>query len=302
MDVQPLVSVIITTFNRSKFVVGCVESVLQQDYSNLEVIVVDDCSTDGTESLFEGQFLGKVKYIKHQFNKGVQYASNTGFKFATGKYVAFVGDDDRWNDTQKLKKQVEILENDTEKKYGVVTTDVKMITKDKVYKKGIKKPKNLLKHILRQNGLIYGSAALLRSDVFKQAGMFVEELSKGTDSDVFRRIVLLGYDVYFMEEDMVDYHFDVGDNMTILNETGINRSILAQQYKLNRYKEILKSFPWVRSYILSEIGWYYLLRYRSNNNNHANVLARKYFIKSLLSNPFNTRTWYRIINNFYGKN
>lgn len=294
MHVQPLVSVIITTFNRSKLIVGCVDSVLQQDYSNLEVIVVDDCSTDGTDVLFQAQYSDRIRYIKHEFNKGVQYASNTGFESAKGKYVAFVGDDDRWNDTQKLKKQVEIFEKDTAKKYGVVTTDVKMITKYGSHKKGIKKPKNLVKHILRQNGVIYGSAALLRSDVFKQAGMFVEELPKGTDSDVFRRIVLLGYDIYFIDKDMVDYHFDAGDNMTSLTETGINRSILAQLYKLNRYREILKFYPSVRSHLLSEIGWYYMLRYHSSKNAHAKALSRKYFIKSLLSNPFNVRTWYRI--------
>lgn len=300
MSKQPLVSIIITTHNRVNKVGRCIDSVLEQDYENFEIIVVDDCSTDNTEEFFKQNYINKVKYIRHSFNQGVQFASNTGYRHAGGKYVSFIGDDDIWSDRQKLKEQVKIFENDTFHKYGIVTADVKIITKEKSYKKNIKKPKNLVKQILLANGVIYGSAALLRSDIFKQAGMFAEVLPKGTDSDVFRRIILLGYDVYLINKDMIDYYSDDDDRMTSLNEKGINRSIIALIYKLKTYNEILKFYPSVRSSTLSQLGRMYYLRYYSNKNIHAKDLSKKYYIKSLLTNPFNYRGWYFLIKLYLG--
>ena len=283
----PLVSVIITTYNRSQKVANCINGVLRQDYDNVEIIVVDDYSTDDTESFLKKNYLNEVKYVRHNFNQGVQFASNTGYRHASGKYVAFIGDDDVWSNNNKLSEQVKIFENDYLKKYGIVTTDVKIITKEKSYKKNIKKPKNLVKHILNKNGIIYGSAALIRSDIFKQVGMFAKDLPRGTDSDVFRRIILLGYDVYFIEKDMVDYYFDGINQMTTFNEKGINRAIIGELYKLKTYNEIYKSYPNIRSLILFRIGQMYYLRYNSNKNYLARDLTRKYLFKSIFSNPLN---------------
>ena len=297
---QPLVSVIITTYNRVKILTRCIDSVLNQHYKNLELIVVDDCSTDNTEEFFKKNYTKDLKYVRHDMNLGVQHASNTGYKYASGKYVAFVGDDDIWNDKNKLIEQVNIFENDTKKKYGVVTSDVKIISKEKKFKKNIKKPKNLVKHILNKNGIIYGSAALIRSDIFKEAGMFAKNLPRGTDSDVFRRIILLGYDVYFINKDMVDYYFDGIDQMTTFNEKGINRAIIGELYKLKTYNEIYKSYPSIRSLILLRIGQMYFLRYNSNKNYHARDFTKKYLFKSILSNPLNYHSWFFLIKLYIG--
>jgi glycosyltransferase involved in cell wall biosynthesis len=298
---QPLVSVIITTYNRVNIVNRCIDSVLNQNYKNLEIIVVDDCSTDNTREFFKKNYTKEVKYIRHEINLGVQHASNTGYKYARGKYVAFIGDDDRWSDSNKLIEQVNIFENDKNKRYGVVTTDIKVISNKKKYKKNITKPKNLVKHILRSNGIIYGSAALLRSDIFKQSGLFAKDLPRGTDSDVFRRIILLGYDVYFIKKDMVDYYFNGVDQMTSFDEKGINRAIIAIQYKLKTYNTILNSYPTVRSSIFLQLGQMYYLRFISNRNVSAKNLAKKFFIKSLLSNPLNFKSLYFLCKLYLGK-
>ncbi|MDA9973167.1 glycosyltransferase [Candidatus Pelagibacter ubique] len=300
MSKFPLVSVIITTYNRSQKVANCINGVLRQDYDNVEIIVVDDYSTDDTESFLKKNYLNEVKYVRHNFNQGVQFASNTGYRHASGKYVAFIGDDDVWSNNNKLSEQVKIFENDYLKKYGIVTTDVKIITKEKSYKKNIKKPKNLVKHILNKNGIIYGSAALIRSDIFKQVGMFAKDLPRGTDSDVFRRIILLGYDVYFIEKDMVDYYFDGINQMTTFNEKGINRAIIGELYKLKTYNEIYKSYPNIRSLILFRIGQMYYLRYNSNKNYLARDLTRKYLFKSIFSNPLNYWGWFLLIKLYLG--
>ena len=295
---EPLVSVVITTYNRMKLVHRSIDGVLGQSYKNIEIIIVDDCSTDDTENYFQNNYQEKVRYIRHEENQGVQFASNTGYKYCRGKYVAFIGDDDQWSDKDKVKVQVDIFEGDTDKKYGIVTTDVKVIEKEKSYKKGIKRPKNLIKHILNRNGVIYGSAALLRSDIFKMAGQFKEELPKGTDSDVFRRIIFLGYDVFFIEKAMIDYYFDLGDNMTILNEKGINRSIIAQKYKLERYETLMNYYSDVKSKALYSIACYYYLQWKRNGNSHAIKLSSIYFKESVKAYPLNVISLLKLFRNY----
>jgi len=299
---QPLVSVIITTFNRADKVGNCINSILEQDYNNLEIIIVDDCSTDNTEEFIKSNFIKKVKYIRHHLNQGVNFASNTGFKHASGKYVAFIGDDDRWIDKKKLAEQVEIFENDRLKKYGIITTDFNVVGKKNNYRKNIQKPKNLVKHILAGNGIISGTAALLRSDIFKQAGMFSEELPKGTDSDVYRRIILLGYDVYFIYKSMVECYWNNDDRMSTLNETGINKSIIAHFYKLKTYNNLINNYPSVKSDIYFQLALLYFKKYYICKSIHTKYLSKKYFKKSLISNPINFKSWFYIIKLYLGIN
>ena len=291
MSHKPLVSIIITTFNRVDMIGRCIDSVINQEYENVEIIVVDDCSNDNTEEFLDKNYKDKIKYIRHDFNLGVQFASNTGFKYAKGKYIAFIGDDDVWIDKKKLTEQVKIFENDTTKKYGIVTTDFIYITKNKTFRKNVKKPKNLVKHILRANGIISGSAALLRSDIFKQAGMFSKELTKGTDSDVYRRIILLGYDVYFIKKPMIEAYINSDKQMTSNDEQGLNRSIQSQLFKLNKYNEFYRIYPSSRSYVLFYIGLKYFEKYNLNNSTSSRNLSKSFFIKSLFYNLLNFYSW-----------
>jgi len=89
-----VVSVIIPTYNRAKDCLSSVRSVLGQTYANVEIIVIDDGSTDETsESLFS--FDHRIKYIRQE-NSGVSAARNTGLAAATGDYIAFLDSDDTW--------------------------------------------------------------------------------------------------------------------------------------------------------------------------------------------------------------
>lgn len=106
MENRPLVSVIIPAYNCCKYISEAVESVLRQSYGNVEIIVVNDGSTDNTERVVKS-FGGKIKYIK-QANKGSSSARNAGMAAASGDYIAFLDADDRWR-KYKLELQVDIL-------------------------------------------------------------------------------------------------------------------------------------------------------------------------------------------------
>jgi glycosyltransferase involved in cell wall biosynthesis len=105
---SPLVSVIIPAFNVAEWLAETIHSVLAQTHRPVEVIVVDDGSTDGTPLVAQG-FGNAVKYIR-RLNGGVGAARNAGFRASTGEYVAFVDADDLWF-PDKLARQVALLES-----------------------------------------------------------------------------------------------------------------------------------------------------------------------------------------------
>ena len=118
-DGMKLVSAIITTHNRLELLKRAIESVRTQTYSNMECIVVDDASTDGTYEYCQGQPV-RYLYIPPEESKGGNYARNRGIEMAQGEYVAFLDDDDCWL-PEKTTKQVRLLE---EKRCGLVYCDL----------------------------------------------------------------------------------------------------------------------------------------------------------------------------------
>ena len=101
--IPKLVSVIITNYNYAEFISQAVESVLQQEYKNIEIIIVDDGSTDNSLEVLS-KFGNSIKVIKKK-NGGVSSARNLGTKYSSGEYIAFLDADDYW-DPRKLAKQV----------------------------------------------------------------------------------------------------------------------------------------------------------------------------------------------------
>ena len=103
---KPLVSVIIPTFNRAKVIKRAVNSVFEQTFQDFECIVVDDGSTDETESVLN-EFANKIKVIKTE-NRGVSAARNIGTSQAKGTFIAFLDSDDEWK-KDKLAKQISYM-------------------------------------------------------------------------------------------------------------------------------------------------------------------------------------------------
>ena len=103
---RKLVSVIVPTYNGPEFLKAAIESVLAQSYSELEVVVVDDGSTDNTAEVVQ-RFESRVRYI-HQSNAGTAAARNTGIRAARGEVIAFLDHDDLWL-PKKLERQLPML-------------------------------------------------------------------------------------------------------------------------------------------------------------------------------------------------
>lgn len=113
MNDNELISVIIPTYNRAKLIEKSIESVLLQTYDNLEVLVIDDCSTDNTREVVSSIDDKRVKYIKLNTNVGPAGARNEGILRANGKYIAFQDSDDLWHE-DKLELEMKEMQSDME--------------------------------------------------------------------------------------------------------------------------------------------------------------------------------------------
>lgn len=192
---EEMVSVLIGTYNRDNLLSRCLESIFNQTHKNIEAVVINDASTDDTEKVLENyknKYGDKLKYITNLENKGIAYNSNLAFKNSNGNYLALLGDDDYWIDEQKIEKQLKIFEASDEK-LGVIGTWWFEKGKKNEIKKTPDEPKNWKSRLLAGGGIICGSTPLIPRHVWIDVGGFDEKMPRGTDSELFRRIIINGY-------------------------------------------------------------------------------------------------------------
>lgn len=186
------VSVLIPLYNRKKYIEETVNSVLSQDYSDIELIVIDDGSSDGGDKLVEKYAAdNKLIFLRQpgNINRGQSASLNLGLSRATGEFIAILDSDDLYA-PGKIKKQVDYLKNNPE--IGLVYGNGKAIDEkgDALYeinyddKHETSDPNDILLDcyfLLPQNSLV-------RASVYKEAGNFDESLRSGQDHDMLVRI------------------------------------------------------------------------------------------------------------------
>jgi glycosyltransferase involved in cell wall biosynthesis len=186
-----LVSVIIPAYNIAKHIGEAVESVLGQTYRQIETIVIDDGSTDGTLLVLE-RYGGKVRVVSQQ-NGGAGAARNRGILEATGEYLAFLDGDDIWY-SDKLATQVAIL---SENKDVCLTSgmadgidesgdslDIDLNYKGDVYDR----PLHLYNELLSKGNPVWTSSVVVRRAALKEAGYFDESKRRSQDYDMWIRL------------------------------------------------------------------------------------------------------------------
>lgn len=111
---KELISVVIPTYNRGFIIENSIRSVLNQTYKNIEVIIVDDGSTDNTEEVIKSINDKKIRYFKLKVNRGACYARNYGVSKAKGKYIAFQDSDDIFLPGKLEKQYVNLIKNNSD--------------------------------------------------------------------------------------------------------------------------------------------------------------------------------------------
>lgn len=223
---NPLVSIIITTYNRQEFLCRAINSIFSQTYNNIEIIVVDDCSSDSTEEIISN-YSESVLYIRNSENCGMSVSRNKGINYSSGEYVSFLDDDD------------ELLPEKIEKQINYFLKDDKI---DVVYCGSIKKYKNIkINKFPKLKGIIFPKVLdscpnaihtlLIKKKCLLTVGLFDENLRNYEDFDLWIRLSKKCiFD--FVPECLVIYNMH-GDQMSILYK----KSISAIDLILIKYKD-----------------------------------------------------------------
>lgn len=286
-----MVSVIIPTYNREKTIYSSIESVLSQTYSDLELIVVDDCSSDNTEKIVKSIIDKRIHFIKHKINKGACAARNTGIKYAKGNLIAFQDSDDIWK-VNKLLLQVRCLEEkDADIVFCAMNKRVfqsNTIFTFPVMENGFKSFKEILMGYFISTQTILG-----KKEVF-QKYKFDKTMPRFQDYDIMIRISK-EFSVYFIKDVLVDV-YEQKDSITTKSRNNIflNEKNIRNKF-LNKYKENANIYPEWKILNLMIIGSCQVQLQEKCNNTFKEI----YKYSSVLKNNFlenkNTKNFIKYI-------
>lgn len=121
-----LVSIIMPTYNCGKFIAETIKTVIEQTYTNWELVIVDDCSKDDTEQVVSSFEDARIRYYRLEQNSGAAVARTTAMKYADGEYMAFLDSDDLWK-KDKLEKQLKFMKDN---KYNFTCTAYEQVDEE----------------------------------------------------------------------------------------------------------------------------------------------------------------------------
>lgn len=217
-QIHCLVSAIITTHNRKELLKRAVTSVLGQTYKNIELIVVDDSSTDGTNQYCLANSKIKYIFIPNEESKGGNYARNLGIEAAQGEYVAFLDDDDYWL-PEKIEKQISLAEN---KLCNVVYCGQRL----EIVSGNIVRYKDVLPYPQRNGDMhkqilmrfcTLSSCLFIKRTTLIEAGCFDENLKFWQDYELTIRLAQNNF-FYFVNEPLTVYRVNAKDKNRLTNK------------------------------------------------------------------------------------
>jgi glycosyltransferase involved in cell wall biosynthesis len=253
ISLNPLVSVIIPNYNYGQYLKCSIESVLNQTYKNIELIVVDDGSTDNSVEI--ALSYGEKLVLICQENSGVSAARNKGLANTSGTYVCFLDSDDSW-EPEKVESQIALF---NQPNIGLVYSSINICDTELKFQSALfaqfrgNCQKYFYKFPIRSIVLLGCSSAMIKKNVICQVGIFDIELNTSADWDYFRRISEVT-NVDFVERPLVNYRrhngsMSSGSLMVYYddNELAVKKFLKkVPNSKLNRRKILRSRVCWMK--------------------------------------------------------
>jgi glycosyltransferase involved in cell wall biosynthesis/ADP-heptose:LPS heptosyltransferase/predicted SAM-dependent methyltransferase/predicted O-methyltransferase YrrM len=200
-ETKPLVSVIMPVYNGADYIGQAIESVLTQDYSSFEIIVIDDGSTDNTREIVQGYHDGRVRCL-HQQNKGVSHARNFGIRNAKGQFIMPLDADDMMAPAFISKH---LAEFEKHPEADLVYSDVLLIDEAGHPITAMKMPeyqdrRHMIRDLFRAGHPVVPFRLGIRRSVFDKIGFYDETLLVGEDYDMIRRFVKAALNAHHLGE------------------------------------------------------------------------------------------------------
>ncbi|ATH07299.1 hypothetical protein BIY24_04910 [Halobacteriovorax marinus] len=238
------ISVIIPTFNREKFLSRAVESVLSQSYTEFELIIVDDGSTDNSYHEVKKYLKdSRVRYL-YQSNQGVSSARNLGVFVSSGEWVSFLDSDDEW-DSKKLEEQLSYINEHSE--YSIIHCQENWFRNSKrvnLPKQYIKKGGDIFRDCLYLCA-ISPSTVMIKRDLFERLGGFSRDFIVCEDYELWLRICV-EHRVGLVDKALVNKYAGHGDQLSVTTTAmdlyrvrALAQMLMSREFELNLKNEII---------------------------------------------------------------
>ncbi len=238
---KPLISVIIATYGREKYIRKTLESILSQSYDLLEIIVIDDSESDKTEKIVELLDRKEIKYIKSRDRLGFVKSLNKGIKVAAGKYIARLDDDDFWSDPKKLEKQVGFLEENPD--YVLAGGGAILIDeKGKELRRFLPPEKDdKIRELMLRDCLFVHSTVVFKKKTWEMVHGYNEDLVSAEDWDLWLRFGDFGKFYNFQEYFVYFLQAEQGKTQYIRRRNTYDHLKLMRRYR-DKYPNFYRSF------------------------------------------------------------
>ena len=193
------VSVIIPVYNNAKYLKECLDSVVKQTYKNLEIIIIDDKSSDNSLEVISQFDDKRIKLIKLRKNSGAAIARNKGVEIASGDYICYVDSDDIWAQ-DKIKKQVNFMKQND---YTFIYSDYAYLNNGTV--KRVCVPKSIDYKGALKNTTIFTSTVMLNMKHLDKKDIYMPNVRKGQDAATWWNILGTGVRAYAINEVLAFY-------------------------------------------------------------------------------------------------
>lgn len=221
---NPLVSVIIPAFNAEKYLRESIASVLDQTLQSIEVIIINDGSTDSTEDIIKSFSDARIIYLKNNQNLGIIKTLNKGLECARGKYIARMDADDI-SMKSRLKRQVEIFENDVS--IDIVNIKAFILNEEGTYFKEnrgfVKSTPKTMPYLQYLRNMVMHPGVMIKGDILKSFKYRdSEEVIHIEDYELWMRLFKAGYKCFTIDDELLYYRF---------NPNSISRTKQEEQHK-----------------------------------------------------------------------
>lgn len=252
-NINPRVSIQMCTYNRAHYIEKAIKSVLSQTFTNWELLILDDASTDNTEEVIS-KYLNdiRIKYFKNESNLGIAGNRNKGLNDSKGEYIAVLDSDDYWIDNLKLEKQVNFLDENPD--YALVGTNMIIINE-----KGVEIAKSNFETVYDK----IKNKMLLRNQISQSTVMYRKNIA----------LLLNGYSKNYSVCDDYDLWLKIGKSNKIIVLADYTTKYLEHSQGISKEKQLKASIEH------KEI----IEKYKNYYNNYIPALLKSYLriLKSL---------------------
>lgn len=238
---KPLISVILPSYNHAKYISIAIESVLNQTFTNYELLISDDCSTDGTIDVIKNYHDIRIKTFFSQQNQGATFNHNFLISQAKGDFIALISSDDVWF-PERLEKQILFMEQNPS--FAACFSQAEFIDEKgnhleiipNVFQQPNRTQAEWLEYFYTKGNCICHPSLLIRRNIYQELGMYNLAMRQLPDFDMWIRVVKR-YPIFILQESLVQHRRFIGTGQNTSTPTLENsmRDIVESNFILTKF-------------------------------------------------------------------